>query len=90
MSKAEIVLKIETLLEQMSESVQKKYGGFKSSLWSDKIINVMVDEEEAIETIEHPIERDNIKNLYGDCAKDNITESEKNIKRFQAGYYGVS
>ena len=29
MSKAEIVLKIETLLEQMSESVQKKYGGFK-------------------------------------------------------------
>ncbi|CAG8559376.1 4782_t:CDS:1 [Paraglomus brasilianum] len=55
MSKAEIGLKIETLLEHMSESVQKKYGGFKSSLWSDKIINVMVDEEEAIETIEHPI-----------------------------------
>ena len=30
MSKAEIGLKIETLLEQMSESVQKRYGRIKS------------------------------------------------------------
>ncbi|CAG8606246.1 7400_t:CDS:2 [Paraglomus brasilianum] len=40
MSKAEIGLKIETLLEQMSESVQKKYGGFKSKR-RDELLKIL-------------------------------------------------
>jgi len=35
MTKAGILLKIESLLEQMKESIQKKYRGLKLRSWSE-------------------------------------------------------
>ena len=35
MTKAGILLKIESLLEQMKESIQKKYCGLKSRSWCE-------------------------------------------------------
>ena len=40
MTKAEISLKIETLLEQLSETAQKKYSGFKSKK-RDELLDIL-------------------------------------------------
>ena len=40
MSKAEIICKIETLLEQMSETVQKRYNGIKSKR-RDELLKIL-------------------------------------------------
>ena len=40
MSKAEILLKIETLLEQLGENTWKKYSGLRSKKWS-KLLDIL-------------------------------------------------
>jgi len=57
----------------------------------DKIIDIMIDLEETAELIPHPTETNDvlqaIRDLFEDCHRSDITSSQKNQKRFEAGYY---